>query len=195
MSNDLHELILNENLRDAIILGHSMGGKAAMTLAINHTNVLSALIVVDIATLYYPIHHRSILDALISVDLSKINSRDEVDQQLGLTIRENSTRQFLMKNLYRMDDKSFGWRFNLSVLNEQIEFVSQEMTSANPIQLSVLFIKGANSNYIKEDQFEECKKIFPDAELAIIENAGHWVHADQPLALLECVLSFVQGIK
>ena len=195
MSDDLHELMLSENLQNVIVLGHSMGGKAAMQLTIDHADDLSALIVVDIATHYYPVHHRSILDALLSVDFTKVSSREEVDQQLGLTIKENSTRQFLMKNLYRKEDKNFGWRFNLTVLNEQIDFVGQEITSAAPIHLPVLFVKGANSNYINEEQFEACKKIFPDAKLAIIEKAGHWVHADQPLALLESVLGFVQGIK
>ncbi len=191
MSQDVFELIQSNNLKDVVVLGHSMGGKVAMQLAIDHRESIASLIVVDILPHYYPVHHRTILDALLSVDIDHVQSRDEAEQQLGINIKEQSARQFLMKNLYRKEDKHFGWRFNLTVLNEQIESVGEAVESSIAVDLHVLFIKGGDSNYIKEGELIDSKKIFPKAELAIIENAGHWVHADQPVKLLEVVMNFL----
>lgn len=192
MSEDVYELLQSNHLNNVIVMGHSMGGKVAMQLAVDHPEILASLIVVDIMPHYYPVHHRTILDALLSVDFDKVKSRDDVEQQLGIYINEFSTKQFLMKNLYRKDDKKFGWRFNLPVLNDQIEAIGEAIESNVDLDLPVLFVKGANSNYIDAGQFEDCKKIFPKAELAIIENAGHWVHADQPVKLLETVVGFIE---
>lgn len=193
MSDDVHELISSEKLENVIVLGHSMGGKTGMQLAIDHTKDLEALIVVDIATHYYPIHHKTILDALISVKTEQLKSRDEAQQQLSLYIKDDSTIQFLMKGLYRKDEH-FAWRFNIPVLNEQIDNVGEEMKSDKGIDLPVLFVRGEKSNYIDPGKFDECRKLFPKAELVTIPGAGHWVHAEKPEELLRAVLNFLVTI-
>ena len=191
MSDDVFELIKTNNLDDVTLLGHSMGGKAGMQLAIDHKDCLSSLVVVDIATYYYPVHHGDILKGLFSVNLDTIKSREEAERQLALFIKEPSSQQFLLKNLYRKDDNHFGWRFNLQVLNDQIESVGREIINDVPVDLPALFVRGSNSKYIDPERFGECQKIFPKAELVSVENAGHWVHADQPQALLEVVMEFL----
>ena len=195
MSDDVFELINEQELKDVILLGHSMGGKAGMQLAIDHRNSLSSLIVVDIATHYYPVHHGDILKGLLSVNIEQLNSREQAEQQLALYIKENSSRQFLLKNLYRKANNQFDWRFNLPVLNEQIENIGRAIESDSPVDLKVLFVRGENSKYIDPKRFDECKEVFPKAELITIKNAGHWVHADQPQGLLDAVMRFLEKPK
>ena len=190
MSDDVFELIKTNNLEDVILLGHSMGGKAAMQLAIDHKECLSALIVIDIATYYYPVKQDEILKGLLSLDLEQVKTRDEAEQQLGVHVKDLSSRQFLLKNLFRKENGQFGWRFNLPVLNKEIENIGQAIDGLSA-DLQVLFVRGSNSNYIDPERFDECRKIFPKAELITIENAGHWVHADQPQAMLDAVMEFV----
>lgn len=190
MSEDVLELIQTADLDKPVVLGHSMGGKVAMQLAIDHTDSLSSIIVVDITTQYYPVHHGTIIQALLSVDVNKIQSRKEAEEQLAVYINDAANIQFLMKGLYRKDEH-FAWRFNLPVLSEQIENVGEEIKSEKPVDIPVLFIRGERSNYIDPGKFDECKNIFPDAKLVTISNAGHWVHADQPLKMMEEVMDFL----
>ena len=191
MSEDVAEFIEQEKLREPIVLGHSMGGKVGMQLAISYPDILSKLMVVDMAPYSYPLHHQKIIAALNSVDLNEIHTRSEVEKKLSDRIEDNSTRQFLLKNLYWKSDNQLDWRFNLSAIEKDIAEVGIASQSEVPIELPVLFVKGEQSNYIDVEKFESFKIIFPNAELIIIKNAGHWVHADNPNDLLKVVLKFL----
>jgi pimeloyl-ACP methyl ester carboxylesterase len=174
-------------------MGHSMGGKVAMHLALTHPELVAKLIVVDIAPKAYPVHHQEIIDALKSLDLTAVKSRSEIDEALARHIPEEDVRLFLTKNLYRQEDNSFAWRMNLSAIENHIAEVGQETTADAPFTKPTLFIKGARSGYIKpEKDTDLILKLFPAAQIKTIENAGHWVHAQAPQDFFNVITDFLQ---
>ncbi|WKN33343.1 alpha/beta fold hydrolase [Porifericola rhodea] len=192
MAEDLHHLIQKQQLENPIILGHSMGGKVAMFYATQYPEEFDKLIVVDIAPKAYPVHHQQILEALSAVKIDEISSRKEAEEEIKPIIAEPGVRQFLLKNLKRSDDnKGFAWKLNLPVIRDKIENIGKAVDDSKAIEKDVLFISGAKSNYIKKGDEDLIHKIFPSAKIVTIEDAGHWVHAEQPKRLLEEVLSFL----
>ncbi|WP_242923754.1 alpha/beta fold hydrolase [Pontibacter liquoris] len=192
MAADVLELVDHLNIPTPAIMGHSMGGKVAMTYALRYPTRLTKLIVVDIAPKAYPPHHDEIIDALQSVDLGTVTSRSEVDAQLAKTIKEEAVRQFLMKNLYRKEDSTFGWRMNLDAIERNYAQVAAAVTSDVPFKKSTLFIKGGRSGYIKpEDLFGSIEHLFTLVEIETIPEAGHWVHAEAPDKVYELVSTFL----
>lgn len=197
MGNDIHEFILTEQIEKPIIIGHSMGGKTAMNYAVRYPNDIEKLIVVDISPRSYPIHHDYILKALLSIDLDELKSRKEADVALESFIADTSTRQFLLKNLYRNNEKKFDWRINLNLINEKIAEVGEPLSVDYSAILKVptLFIRGEKSNYIQEKDKELIKGFFPQANIVSIQDAGHWVHAEAPQLFLDTISSFLQKPK
>jgi pimeloyl-ACP methyl ester carboxylesterase len=192
MAEDVLELIRENGLSHAIVLGHSMGGKTAMQLALDHPSEVSALIVADIALRKYEGTNDAALKGLLSVDLSKISSRKEAEEQLSAHVPDFGTKQFLLKNLYRKDEGTYGWRFNLAVIAAHYERSGEAVgTEGKQYPGPALFIRGSRSQYITDDDFTEAKKVFPSARLATVEGAGHWVHADKPKEFFEEVLHFI----
>lgn len=179
MADDLNEFIDEHQIQDPIILGHSMGGKTAMEFAVNHSEKLNKLIVVDIAPVQYQVHHYQIIDALESVDLGIVNSRKEVDLILSNSIKEIGVRQFLLKNLYWIEKEKLAWRFNLPVIKEMIVPISEWDISQDSFSGKSLFIKGEKSEYILPEYFPLIASKFPSYKVEVIENAGHWVHAEK----------------
>ena len=191
MSDDLHELIMDNNLDKIILAGHSMGGKTAMQFASEHPEVIDKLIVIDIAPKAYPVLHSSVIEALQAVNLDVIQSRKEAEEILNAKIPDIATRQFLLKNLYWLDAdaKKLAWRFNFEAIRKNIEMVGQKITIENFNKLT-LFMRGEHSNYISKIDWVEIQQKFTAAELVTIPNAGHWIHADQPQAFLDTILDF-----
>jgi esterase len=192
MAADLLAFFHEQQLGEPVILGHSMGGKVAMTFALQYPDKLSKLIVVDIAPKYYRPHHQDIFAALHAVDLSQVSSRGEVDEALARHLPDEGVRQFLAKNLYRLPDNSFAWRMNLPALEANIEEVGKAISAGAPFPKPVLFIRGANSRYIKpEEDTALIEKLFPAARIESIADAGHWVHAEKPKVLFDLVTNFI----
>ena len=191
MASDVAELITDLHLQQPIVLGHSMGGKVAIQLAIDHPEMVSKLVVVDIAPYNYPIHHREILDALLSVNLNEIKSRSEAEKILADKIDDVGTRQFLLKNLYWITPEKLAWRFNLTALNSEIEEVGNATWPPVPINTEVLFVRGENSGYLDTTRYKEIEQWYPHAQFETISNAGHWVQAEQPKLLLDAILKFI----
>ncbi len=192
MSDDILELIKDNNLEDVIFMGHSMGGKVAMQFAIDHPQHLDKLIVVDIAPKYYPLHHQSVLAALQAVDFSVVKARREVEDVLSQYISDLGTKQFLLKNIYWKEDGELAWRFNLNVMVQKIENIGEATVSDKICDVTTLFIRGEKSNYILEEDIDLIQEIFPRSILETITDAGHWVHAEQPKAFFECVMKFIK---
>lgn len=190
MAEDLKEFIEQHDIDDPVILGHSMGGKTAMQFVLDNQDDFDKLIVVDIGPKAYPVHHRTILDGLLSIKLSTLASRGEADKQLSKYVPEMGVRQFLLKNLGR-GPNGFEWKVNLPVINEKIEIIGHGTEGRLVIDKEVLFIRGANSNYILDEDIDLIKNIFPTAKLETVENAGHWVHAEKPQTVLDLVLAFL----
>lgn len=192
MSDDLKEFITEHDLQHADIMGHSMGGKTAMHFAVQHPQLLDKLIVVDIAPKAYPVHHDQIIAGLESIDVGHLKSRTEADKQLAKYVDERGIRAFLLKNLYRKEDKSFGWKLNLPVIKKNLEEIGEGLEPKAVFDKPTLFIRGVNSHYILDQDFITIMNFFPNASIESIKNAGHWVHAEQPDDFLEKVLHFLR---
>jgi len=193
MVQDVLELIQDEHIHEPVLMGHSMGGKVAMHFTLAHSELITKLVVVDIAPKSYPVHHQDIINALKSLDLTAVKSRSEIDEALAQHIPEEDVRLFLTKNLYRQEDNSFAWRMNLSAIENHIEEVGKETIADVTFTKPTLFIKGARSGYIKpEKDTELILKLFPAAQIKTIENAGHWVHAQAPQEFYNILVDFLQ---
>lgn len=189
MAADLKELFDDLKLTDAILLGHSMGGKVSMLFAQQHPELLEKLIVVDMGVKSYPPHHQHILQALNTLDLSTIDNRSQADAHLSKYIDSEGVKQFLLKNIYWVEKGKMAWRMNVPVLEREMENI---LSALEPVECFVhtLFIRGGLSQYILDEDISEIEEVFPDSEFITIENAGHWVHAEQPDAFMDAVLGF-----
>jgi esterase len=192
MSEDIL-VYCNFNQLDKIdIIGHSMGGKVAMFLAINHPELIDNLIVADIGPKYYRPHHQDILEGLNAVDFSVKPERSEVEEILKNYIPDFGTRQFLMKSLYWKEPGQLAFRFNLQVFNKEIEQVGIALPEEAHFDKPTLFIRGGSSRYILDEDFDAIKNQFSKAEFETIPNAGHWLHAENPKLFFEMVNNFLK---
>ncbi len=189
MVSDVKELFDELELRDVILLGHSMGGKAAMIFAQKYPELLDKLIVADIGIKSYPPHHQHILEALNALDLSKIDNRSQADEHLSKYIDSVGVRQFLLKNIYWIEKGKMAWRMNVPVLEREMDTILSEIENRECF-VHTLFIRGGLSGYILDEDIPAIEDVFPDSEFVTIENAGHWVHAEQPDAFMDAVLGF-----
>jgi pimeloyl-ACP methyl ester carboxylesterase len=183
MVEDLRELLDAEGLDAVYLMGHSMGGKTVMNFAVQYPERVRKLIVGDIAPRYYPIHHQVILEGLNALNLSQLQSRKEADDLLAPYIPELGVRQFLLKSLGR-DANGFAWKINLSVITEHIEEVGKALDEGTIFEGPTLFLGGDNSSYIQENDLPGMKHHFPNCTWISIPNAGHWLHAEQPQAVV-----------
>lgn len=190
MCNDLKELMDDEKLAKATILGHSMGGKVALFFAQNYPDYADRLIIADMGLKKYPPHHGVLFDAMLSLDLEKIKTRKEAEEFLKTKITDLAVLQFLLKNLYWSDKEQLAWRFNLKVLNKEIE---QILGAVPPTKIfcETLFIRGEKSNYILDSDFESIREQVPQAKFETINGVGHWVHAEAPKVFLDLVLNYL----
>jgi esterase len=199
-------LFMQQNwIHSATIIGHSMGGKVAMQMSMDYPDLVEKLIVVDIAPKKYKGGHEEIFDALLNLDLSKLTDRKVAEVYLMDKLKNDvGTVQFLLKNLSRRTDNvdvgnpvnsgkggGFEWKMNLSVLHRDYHILMDTFEVTDTFDKDTLFIRGGNSNYIRDADFETIKSIFPKAKLETVEGAGHWVHAEKPKELLEKLLEFL----
>lgn len=192
MKNDLKFFLEEHNIQNPILLGHSMGGKTVMEFAVNHSELLDKLIVVDIAPVKYQVHHYAILDALDGLDFDFITSRRQADEYLSQHIEEAGVRQFLLKNLYWIEKEKLALRFNLDVIKREIIPISEWSVSEGKYEGPTLFIKGSESEYIIPSYAQQIAAKFPSYELEEIQGAGHWVHAEAPKAFMTAIQSFMK---
>lgn len=190
MATDIIALLDHLNLPSANIVGHSMGGKAAMQLALSHPDRINKLIIVDIAPVEYGAHHTEVFEGLFAVDLEQIRSRSEAEQQLSNYVKEPAVRAFLLKNLYRDEHKQFAWRMNLQALHNHYSNISAA-PNGKTYTKPVLFIKGARSDYLIPAYRDAVLKFFPQADYKIIKDAGHWPHAEKPQEFGKIVLDYL----
>ncbi len=192
MAADLAKFINENELKNVILIGHSMGGKVLMQFAIDYPKNFDKLIVVDIAPKFYPVHHTSILQGLHAINLENLQSRTEANEILKRFEENEGVRQFLLKNLFRNTVTGhFDWRFNLPILTKEIANIGDEITTNEPVGNSILFVSGSASSYILDEDKKLILAIFPNAKFAIINGAGHWVQADKPLEFIEIVTNFI----
>jgi len=194
MAADIWELMNHEGLQSAIVIGHSMGGKTAMEFARLYPEKTEKLIVVDISPKKYDPGHTIYFDAMKGINF-KASNRKEIEEQLAGSITDKGEMLFLLKNLYRKDSGEYGLKLNLEAIEANYSEISGSLQFNSPIQVPALFIKGGNSNYISPDDEVKIKEDFKDVRFVTIPDAGHWVHADNPVAFLSEVNKFINHGK
>lgn len=172
-------------------MGHSLGGKVAMETTMRQPDLADKLIVVDIAPRAYIAGHDAIIEALMSVPVNSLKTRKEVENLLMEKLNDRGVVLFLMKNLARNEDRSLFWRMNLPVLAEKYAETTKAIESDRTFERPALFVRGGQSKYITDADWNEIALLFPKARLETIAKAGHWVHADAMEELLTVVRDFL----
>ena len=192
MAEDVLEFMDDHGIERCHLLGHSMGGKTAMQLALSAPSRIDRLVVADIAPVHYRGQHDSILDGLEAIDLSTISSRNEADAVLEKYEIDELVRQFLLTNLVRNAEGGFNWRINIPVLKENYDRLREAPASEGVFEGPTLFVKGALSNYIAEKHKEAILARFPNAKIKVIMHTGHWLHAEKPQTFYRIVHGFLK---
>jgi len=192
MASDLNQFLMDQRIEGAALLGHSMGGKVAMQFASEHPDKVAALAVLDIGISKTEGKHDQILKALQHIHPEDFSSREEIQIELESFIKEAPVRQFLMKNILRKVDGSFSWKFNRDVLSETYPLLTSPLELTESYMGPTLFLRGQNSGYLEKELDPEILQYFPLAMLQSIENAGHWLHAEQPDQIFERIRDFFE---
>ena len=192
LAADLAAFMEQNWIYKAHIIGHSMGGKTAMQLAFDHGHHIDKLVVVDICNKTYPGGHEEIFKAIREADVAHKEDRQVIFDFLKDRLHDEGTIQFLLKNLQRKKEGGYEWKMNYALLEESYPSILSEVGSAySHFDRPTLFVKGAFSPYIAAGDEERIQKQFPNSRLTTIQNAGHWVHADQPEQFTRQVLQFL----
>jgi pimeloyl-ACP methyl ester carboxylesterase len=193
MAADLKAYCDFHDLKSVVLLGHSMGGKTAMTFATTYPDLVSKLIIADIGPRYYPQHHQFILEGLQALVHNKeaMSGRKEADVFLKTYVEDMGTRMFLLKNLYWEEPGKLGLRVHLEALIRHIAEIGKALPEENTFEKEVLFLRGGNSDYIREADKEGVISAFAKAKINTIPRAGHWLHSENPKLFFKEVLNFL----
>jgi len=192
MVEDVRNYFNHHQIKNAVLLGHSMGGKTAMFFAASYPELVHKLIIADISPRYYPVHHDKILEGLGQLNFNELKSRSEADKTLGNFVSDFGTRQFLLKNLYWVEKSQLGLRFNLEVLTENVSEVGEALPISYSFNKDTLFLKGDRSEYIGVNDEAIIHRQFPNAKIDSVTNAGHWLHAENPEEFYAKTMAFIQ---
>lgn len=184
-----------------VVLGHSMGGKVAMILALRHPELMRALIVVDIAPFSYGSVERdftTIIRALRGLDLDAVASRGDADKRLTAAIPNPGTRGFALQNLRRGRETPWVWQANLDLLQANLaalggwpdDIAEPGTTYDGP----VMWLNGADSIYVQPKVVPVMRELFPTTRTVTVKGAGHWVHTDEPEVFVSSVRAFLAVI-
>ena len=176
MADDLVEVINSLNIKPNII-GHSMGGKAAMVLALKRPNLVRNLIIADIAPVKYEHDQSQFIEAMQKVDLSKVEKRSDATLALSKFVEDKSLQTFFTQSL---DIKAKRWKLNLKVLRSEMSEILSFPKIESEFSGHSLFLKGEKSDYIKSEHRKLIKSLFTKARFATFKEAGHWLHAEKP---------------
>lgn len=191
MAEDIAALIKRRAYGPATVIGHSMGGKASMALALLEPNLVNRLCVVDISPAPSGGTLIDYIQDMRSLALSTFERRSEVEDALAKTISEPAIRSFLAHNV-RVSDEGLSWQVNLAVLEASFDNI-MGFPDFHPKHYlgQTLFLAGGRSDYILPHHHAVIESLFPKAEIDIIPNAGHWIHAEQPAAFIDRISRFL----
>lgn len=192
MAEDVRQFMAQYGMYSSTLVGHSMGGKVAMQLALDHPDQVERLVVVDIAPTQADDNNQAVFQALNAVDLSSMTTRQDIEAILAPFLPDVGVRQFLLKNVTRDAEGHFAWKMNLPVIRAHYAEILAGVQSQHPYDGPTLFVRGARSPYVRDTDWPAIQKYFPRATLVTIPDAGHWVHADQPEALLAAMRKFME---
>lgn len=177
------------------LLGHSMGGKTAMQIALTYPQLVDKLIIVDIGPRRYAHHHDRILDGLMTLTKSPPESRKTADEKLASYVDDKFIRAFLLKNLQRTDSGTYQLRINIEAIKSNYPNIAAAITAGSHYQSyrrPTLFIKGAESDYLQSSDRRSVLNLFPRALLETIDGAGHWPHSEKPDVVFNTIVEFLQ---
>lgn len=191
MCRDVLEYMEDNNIINPIILGHSLGGKVAMKFAFLYPDKIEKMIVADMAPRRYDTaFHQDLLNTLYKLHLEDFEKRAEIDRVLSEIYEDQGMRLFLLKNLYRKENKEFAWRFNIDVLLEKVRNIQEADFVKGICDIPTHFIRSGNSNYITSEDELIINKHFSDFSIETIEGSGHWLHAENPEKFYTKVMGF-----
>lgn len=191
MVADVLEVLDSLYVDSCDLMGHSMGGKVAMQLALHHPHQVRRLVVVDIAPKTYPPRHQALLQAMATLRLDTLQSRKQADEWLAQVVKQPFERGFLLKNLKRSVDGGFYWQCNLPEIARHYLKISGFPASDNSYAGKTLFIRGGQSDYVSMEDVGLIKPLFPDFHIATLDEAGHLPHVQMPAAFTELVDVFL----
>ena len=191
MARDVVESMAVLGIERASFLGHSLGGKVAMQVALMHPEQVVKLLVADIAPVHYSPSHGAVLNALELINRSLVDSRSKAKDILMKWVTDPAVGDFLLKNLYRGEDKKYRLRLNLSAISDNYNTQLLAAPKGLPFGGPALFLKGQNSAYIQDKHRTFIERLFPCADVVVIEGAGHWLHAEQPRIFNKLVGDFI----
>ncbi|WP_371193216.1 alpha/beta fold hydrolase [Glaciecola sp. SC05] len=186
------KLLQELKLSNCVLVGHSLGGKVSMLVAKQLPQIVSKLVIMDIAPIPYPARHHAVFSGLNNVDLSKISSRTDAKIKLAEHVQESGTQAFLLKSLYQDDNQQWQWRFNLPLIVRDYDALSAWDHSGICYSGPTLFMKGAESDYITAAHQATIIEQFPQASAKIVQ-AGHWLHAQKPQVVNALITKFLRG--
>lgn len=191
MAEDLANLLDQQGIDQAALVGHSMGGKAAMWLALTRPERVQALVVADMAPVTYGHRFDGVLTGLGSLDLDRLGDRRAADAQLARHLDTPGLRAYLLQNLVKEGD-GWRWRINLPLLAAFMDdILGFPDTAGRQYPGPAFFIYGNDSDYVTGKQLPSIRALFPLARLRGVPNAGHWVYADQPDAFFNAISGFL----
>jgi esterase len=195
LENTAHTIVTwmaEQGLQRAHFLGHSLGGKVAMEIALRYPEKVKQLIVADISPIAYPRRHHNVFDAFRSVDLASMTTRKEADSAMQVHVQESSVRSFLLKNLEKNSDGRWCWRMNLDgLIDDYDQLIGANTSDTLCFTGHVLFLKGELSPYILPSHRETIISLFPHACVKVIGDTHHWLHAEKPSVFVSIVRRFL----
>ena len=194
MADDLAAFMESQWIHSAHIVGHSMGGKTAMQMAMNYPDMVESLAVIDISPTASTRGHDAVFDALNAVDIEGLEKRSEAQEAMMAHVQEVGVIQFLLKNLSRRKEGGYAWKMNLPVIERDYERILDPIVCTSSYEEPTLFIKGGRSKHIVDADLPLMKECFPNYQMKEISDAGHWVHADAPDITLEMLREFLSEI-
>ncbi len=189
MANDIFEVADSLNIDTFSILGHSMGGKIAMTCALLQPNRINRLVVADIAPTSHVDRHSDVFTGLQAVSNSNVKNRAEADTVLANYVETPEIRQFLLKS-YQRGDNGFRFIYDVNNLYQNYSLIRDWPEQHNHYDKPTLFIKGELSDYIDQASQQSIITLFPNAKLKVINATGHWLHAEKPKTFNRLVMNF-----
>ena len=192
MAADIIELMDDLELSSATLIGHSLGGKVSMQVALNSPERVCGLVVIDIAPVTYDARQDAALDALNLLAEHTVESRRDADALISEDIAEASVRAFLLKNLARKPEGDFRLKLNLASINQNYASTLVSAPIGHPYEGPALFLKGEHSAYIQEKHRPIIQQLFPHSQLEVVAETAHWLHAEKPETVNALIRAFIE---